>query len=217
MTYGKISDPRLQAKVEPELLAGEDLYWVGQPNPVNMALKGAPQFLFGILWMGMLFFIFGQAFGMMRFDFGGMNGFGGIFALFPLIFLGAGLSMLGSPLWYYLKATSTVYAVTNRRALILSGVFSQSVQSFGENDIEFIKRRTRGESGDVLFAREHRTRRSSSSTGISRTRHYTVDIGFFGIPNVREVEAMMLETFRPDDYDDFGKAKRGKAKNDAGW
>lgn len=181
---------------EAELRRGEHLLWVGQPSPVRLAMQKLPTLLFGILWTAAIIFMSN----MVGWSFSSSGNFGSFSMIFTVllgIFFLIGVGMLVSPLWNYFKATRTIYAVTDQRAMIIEQLLSTSVKSYSDDDIQFIERRTSiGDTGDVIFARETRTRRSRSSSGFSRTRTYNVDIGFFGIPEPREVEQILLDNFR---------------------
>ena len=107
------------------------------------------------------------------------------------------------------NAKNVVYAITDRRLLMISG---NSVQSYGERDIQFIERKMHKDGiGDITFRRETQTwgwgRGYGGSMFAPQSR--LTAVGFFGIENPREVEALMLETFRPD-----GAAKH---KHDDNW
>jgi hypothetical protein len=206
--------PHFQALVEQELLSGETLKWVGQPQPFRMARQHLVTSLFSIVWLGMVIFMYTQLTGNMLRprSFGGMSSgfssFASIFQLVLALFFVIGLGMLFSPLINAFLAMQTVYAITNRRMLTvkeygisaLNLVFNRSVISYGEKDIQRVERRDYGgDVGDVIIGYETRTRRSRSSSGMYRTSTYTVPIGLLGVHNVREVEALVLETFLRDD------------------
>ncbi|PQV64024.1 hypothetical protein B1R32_10749 [Abditibacterium utsteinense] len=171
-----ISDSRVQS----ELDAGETLLWSGAPSPTSAASRGiVPSIVgvfmtgFALFWMSGAYWVTSQA----------PRGFGppgaSLFPLFGLIFVFAGLALVLTPFFNSAKATRTIYAVTDRRLLIIEG---ENVQSFLPADIERLQRR--GESsGDVIFAREMRRG--------SKGRRYEVEIGFFGIQNPREVERLI--------------------------
>jgi hypothetical protein len=108
----------------------------------------------------------------------------GVFSFFPLFglpFLFVGLGIMLAPLWAWMGAAKTVYAVSSDRLVIIKG---GSVRSFAPDEIENLERRERPDgSGDVIFRRDYvRTRsRRGSRTRVRRD-------GFFGIPDVRRVE-----------------------------
>jgi hypothetical protein len=118
-----------------------------------------------------------------------MSAFDMIFLLFPGLFILIGLAMLASPLWVYLHAMRTSYAVTNKRILIVQAGRSRTVQSYSQGDIGDIVR-TEGpdKSGDLTFAqKEYR-----DSDGDRRTTL----IQFVGIPEVRSVENLVRDVFK---------------------
>ncbi len=103
------------------------------------------------------------------------------FPLFGLPFLIVGLGILLAPLWAYMGAARTIYAITSDRLIIRKG---KSVKSFEPDEIDTIERRDHANDlGDVIFARE--LYRTGGRHG-SRTRMRKV--GFFGVPDARRVE-----------------------------
>jgi hypothetical protein len=166
-----------QRTAQSELKAGENLLWVGQPDPLRYALQGTlPTTLFGFVFTaGPLFLAF----------------INGSFPVGLMIFLLIGLVIMSVPLWAYRDARQTVYAVTDKRLLIITGGGSPSVQSFDDSSFGSIGKiepveRSNG-SGDIVFSQKvHRYRDSDghSCTSIE-------PIGFFGIPDVRSVEKLV--------------------------
>jgi hypothetical protein len=149
-------NPEIQRTVQPELEAGEQLLWAGQPKPSRLAFKSLGTFIFGIIWTA---FCVNSAMSSINFgsvkEAGGMSGFDVFFLLFQGLFILIGLGMLASPLWVYLKAMRTYYAVTNKRILIVQAGRSRTVQSYSQGDIGDIVR-TEGpdKSGDLTFAQK---------------------------------------------------------------
>ena len=75
------------------------------------------------------------------------------FPLFGLPFLLIGLAMFLAPLWGWMSARRTVYAISSDRAVIIQG---RSVRSFESDEIEELERYERADgSGDVIFHTEH--------------------------------------------------------------
>lgn len=110
-----------------------------------------------------------------------------LMALIPVFLI---LVVLAAVLLPMYRRRQTVYAVTDRRALIMEG---GRTRSFGANDIEFIERRmARGGTGDVVFATQIRDR-YAGNTG---RRIVSEPIGFMGIERPQQVEALMLQVFR---------------------
>ncbi len=199
-------DPELMSLLENEFLAGEDLKWVGHPDPMRMALQQLSSFVGGIVIAIFMLVIFGAWIPGMSDGFSTLDNNAPPFFvyLFPLIFAGASLHSLLQPVFHYIMALRTIYAITNRRILTLKKSWQTQVISYGERDIDRIERRDRSHGkGDIIIAYEERTRRTKNGT-----QHYTVPIGLFGVDNVREVEALLLETFHSDENQDYEKPKR---------
>ena len=95
--------------------------------------------------------------------------------------------MLSSPYWAARKAASSAYVVTNERAIIFeSSVFGGiSIHSFLLHQLSNIRRIQLSDgSGDLILDKKITTDSEGSSS--------TTDIGFFGIPEVKNVEAMVI-------------------------
>jgi hypothetical protein len=182
--------PHLGAErtAQSELEPGEKLLWAGQPDPKRLALQSLPVVLFGIPFTAFAVFWIVNALNI-----GSNMPRTGAFSFFPLFgipFLLVGLGMLTSPWWAHRKGSQTVYAVTDRRLLIIKGGAARSVQSFDENSIGNIERVERSNgSGDIIFAQQ--VRDYGGGDGDARTS--VVHIGFFGIPDVRSVEKLVRD------------------------
>jgi hypothetical protein len=180
----------LRHRVGAELESGERLLWSGQPDPRRSMIRSIPIVLFGIPWTAFAVFWTAGAAGFTLPDFDKPAEL--IFVLFPLFgvpFILVGLGMLTSPYWAYRKAQKTLYAVTDRRVLIASFGRSKKVESYFEQDIGDISRTERADgSGDIIFRTEEYTNRRGSQR--------TKAIGFWAVANVRQVERVMLDTFK---------------------
>ncbi len=169
-----------------EIDADEEILWAGRPNPARMSTRTLPVLLFGIPFTAFAVFWIVNAYNMGNSgpSFGPGGGIGGFFPLFGIPFVLVGLGMLLSPLIAFHKGTQTVYAITNRRALIIEAGNSRSVKSYPFSNMDNLERVENADgSGDIVFLRE--TRRGSKG------RTYTEPIGFFGVPEVRAVERML--------------------------
>ena len=173
-----------QSALDPD----ETLRWVGQPDPKRLALQHWPQVLFGLPWTAFaVFWVVGAA----RMSSHGpwrSSGFD-VFPLFGIPFILIGLGIVSAPLWAYRKAGHTVYAISDKRLLILQGRTSRAVQAFDARRIGAIAHTTHADgSGDVLFADEVGTYhgRYGSYTAVTR-------IGFFGVPDVCVVERLVRD------------------------
>jgi hypothetical protein len=108
------------------------------------------------------------------------------FPLFGIPFLIVGFGILTSPLWAYLTAKSTVYAVTDRRAMIMVGWPRAAVQSYGPADIRDLQRVEGADGrGTLMFASQVWT----GNNGFPRSSR----IGFVGISDVRAVEQLIRD------------------------
>ncbi len=85
------------------------------------------------------------------------------------------------------RGARIVYAVTNRRALIIEGGSEIKVKSYTARDLDNLERTERADgSGDLVFSRERRTG--------NKGRTYFEPIGFFGVRDVRTVEAALRQS-----------------------
>lgn len=175
------SQQMAQAQLEP----GEQLLWHSKPDPKRYVLGSLFIVLFGIFWTAFALFWMAGASGFL-FD-GSGNGVFSLFALFGVPFVLVGLGMLSSPYWIYRKMRRTVYALTNRRAIIITGGKSKTIQSYTGKDIGIIERIERANGkGDVTFA------------AITNDKS-TQKVGFLGIADARRVERLLLDVFKKDD------------------
>ena len=151
------------------------------------ALFGLPLTAFALFWVS------GALWATRRTPDFGLPGDGPPFAwafpLFGLIFVAVGLAMLTAPLWMRWRAGRTVYAVTDRRAVVWEGGLSTTVRSFDADALGDLERRERADgSGDLILARDLRTTSHHGRRGVR-----TTEVGFFGIPDVRGVERLVRD------------------------
>ncbi|MEO8394492.1 MAG: hypothetical protein ABI700_15975 [Chloroflexota bacterium] len=162
-----------------------------KPLPLRMALEEREGLILGALAFAVLLilqftfphaYIFsvpllGLAFGVQWVD---------------LFFGLATLLCFAQPIYQYWVATRTIYAITDRRAFTLKPTRKGPiVQSY--KNIQQIKRRDLPDGrGDLIFG----TKRLVTKSSRFGARVHERDIGFFGIDNVREVEQLMIKTFR---------------------
>jgi hypothetical protein len=187
----------LASRVQAELRSGERLVWTGQPVPTRFARPAIGLVLFGIPWTAFAVFWIVMASGMM---FGGIglagNGFFACFPLFGIPFVLIGIGLLTSPLWMRRKARQTVYALTDRRAIIwAAGWFGGvEVRSYtGEGLGKMVRRDYPDGTGDLVF--EEVVSVGRDSDGYMRTRR--TERGFIAIREVREVEELVRRTLLP--------------------
>lgn len=115
ITIEQVDDVR---RLKPFLLEDEDVLWVGRPKPRAVLGRVLAEILFGLILvvMGSV----SAAMGLLTF----MRGGGSIWiaAAVGFCFVGVGLYYWTAPWRYYHLLSKPLYAVTNRRALILNGV-----------------------------------------------------------------------------------------------
>jgi len=110
-------DPALQNLVNAEMESGEKLQWSGQPEAMRLTKGTLPILLFAIPWTAFAcFWVTMASMGVSH-----AKGMGPmiLFPMFGLPFVFVGLGMLSSPIFAYTQAKRTVYAITNKRALVL--------------------------------------------------------------------------------------------------
>lgn len=120
------------------------------------------------------------------------NAFAKSFSIFPVFgvpFLLIGLGIILAPLWAYLKALNTVYGVTDKRVLIITGTNSRAVKSYTPADIVSVEHRERPDgSGDVLIRTTPQMRTNNSSSQIA----VGLNVGLYGVANVKEVARYVM-------------------------
>ena len=178
-----VMDYQIEQLFHIELKAGEVMRWSAAPSPARLSRRSLPLVLFGIPWTAFALFWVAGASGFKVPDFSHGAGF---FPLFGLPFIVIGIGMLSSPYWIRRQAKQTGYFITNQRALILERkLFGRfNIRSFLPSQLDSLERNQLSDgSGDIIFDREVR------SSGNNGTR--TTEIGFFGIPDVRNVESLL--------------------------
>jgi hypothetical protein len=170
-----------------ELEPGEYLLWSARPDAARAARASMLILFFAVPWTAFsLFWMTMAALGVWQTDMGAVAW---IFPLFGLPFVAVGLGMLSLPYFVYSRAKRTVYAITDRRAMIIVAGSTRSVESYGPADFGSLKRVERADgTGDLIFlTTEGRARRGSATKR---------DLGFLAIPDVGGVERIFKETFK---------------------
>ena len=166
--------------VSPELRPNERVVWVGQPIPWRFVKRFISIFIFGIFWSAFFVFWADGFFGHMPRD-KSWGEFGAIAFTVPFVLIGLG--MLSSPYWSWRKAKSTVYVLTNQRAIVFDANWWQAmtIRSFEPTRLVDLRRVQNADgSGDLVFDRTVTTD-SEGSTKVT-------DHGFLSIANVKTVE-----------------------------
>lgn len=192
-------DPRVRS----ELAAGERLVWFGHPDPRAYARRSWSIFWFGVAFACFAVFWMATAFAIMSFaDENAVRNddrAGRIMEYFPLFgipFLLVGLGLMTAPIWWRGRARKTCYAITDRRVVIwrIDFFIGLEVRSYSaEHLMRMIRREHDNGCGDLIFEEivEHYT----DSEGSRCTR--TIERGFIGIADVREIERLIRVTLVP--------------------
>ncbi len=180
-------------EVKRELHADERLVWVGRPTRYKLRPQDFFPMLFGLLFVSFAVFWIASAAGLGKGSSGGSVQ-SSLFPLFGIPFVLVGLCVMLSPLWLARRAKRSIYAISNRRAIILerSGLNgSKSVRSFEGNELAFVDRLERSDgSGDLTFTREPNDSNSSHHP-------FLRPVGFIGVERVRDVQALLQEIRPP--------------------
>jgi len=184
-----IVPPTLARILERELAPGERIIWQARPATSNRMRASLGNFLFGIPLL---------AFAVI-WTLGATGGFASERSSsrswppwFPVpwggMFILLSACMLLSPLWAWWVARHTVYAITDRRAILIEAPFRRTIQSFRDERLTIVVRTedSRGR-GDLVFERE-------ASKG-SKGRTVYRDVGFFGLTDAKAIEQILQTTY----------------------
>jgi hypothetical protein len=178
----------VQTMVRSELEAGESLLWTGGANASRAALSSLPVMLFGIPFTAFaLFWMNGASHTTQAasrssshqpipFQF---------VAFFGLPFLLIGLGIVFAPLFAYLKALKTTYAITDKRVIVITDGRTRAVKSCTPADIVSVDHLERaGGTGDVIIR----------TNGIIQQRNSVsqINVSLLGVSNVKEVARLVL-------------------------
>lgn len=177
----------LRGQLQQQLAADERVVWIGRPSPRRMIvlygcsvlLLGAPIFVVAMIAR---FVLFSQPQRQAAAESMGRLTAAWNFLLFGMI----GLLVL-SRLWAWWKGFHTVYAITDRRALVLETFRGRiHAQSFsGEQLTQAVMREGPDGWGDLVFER------AVSGSGSKRVQR---DVGFLRIPAVAQVHRLLPVT-----------------------
>lgn len=195
-------ESELSNEVQKVLAPAETVQWIGVPNPMSAARKARKESVVGVIWTGLLAFMYTRTMNtpravLMPGDLGKPNSFDALFStvLIAMMLIGVGIILM--PLWRYLQAKNLVYAVTNQRALILNRLSANGVQAYAPGQIRFVNTEGDDTEGDVIFDRRSKRvtyleTRPGRKHMVSRTRTETVQIGFFNISDPQKVARLLL-------------------------
>jgi len=174
------SDLADQAGWRSELTPGERLVWTGRPGALALGRSAILISLFGIPFFAFACFWEAQALGIgSGRESKGVTTFMAFWGI-PFILVGFGM-LMASP-WAVLRARWIRYAITDRRAMILTLWPIRKLQAFAAHDLNTYERRGAPDGpGDLIFQR--RARAEGDGGYVSRA------VGFYGIARLREAEA----------------------------
>jgi hypothetical protein len=164
------------AAITSRLARGEKLIWSDRPRPKLLAQR---ELNFGF-FVGIFFFGF-ALFWM------SMASQAGAFALFGIPFVAVGLWIVSGPLRAYYRAANLVFALTDRRALIVS---RNEVKSYPLEQIDFVDTKSFADgSGHVYFHKEP----TGFSGWPSQQPGALQNSGFLAVAKAEQVAATLLE------------------------
>lgn len=190
----------LAEQVKEQLQGKERLLWVGQPHPKLMMIRAIPVVIVGVIML-----IVGVIVPFLMKSPGGA-GMDGMSILIGLGVGGVGIIVLTAPIWAKKKALKTVYALTNRRALIWKAGFlwGYDFEEYSAAEMTGMKRQNswfvKG-AGDLVFKEEKHI--TTTTTGAGRTRHggynpghtttsvQIIQHGFMALKDVAEVDKLI--------------------------
>lgn len=157
--------PMFHALLNIELKPAERVVWVGIPSARRLRVRALGDVFFAVVWNVAIALLISA-----------IANFAGLLCLCGIPFLLVGLSLLVGPLEAFRDAVLTFYVLTDARAIVFEG---QTALSVPRDRMRRLARTERGDgSGDLVFFEE------AGAKGSSR-------IGFYGIPGVRAVEALL--------------------------
>jgi hypothetical protein len=176
--------PSLRARVERELLPGEEVVWAGVPGSLGEALPTLPLFVFGLGWSSISFTFAGVAVASALAEPSSKSmqpGMAAFFTLLSLPFVAVGVILLALPFYTALRAMLTAHAVTDRRLLTVTGGRWNTVEARPADTLTFLHRRD-GKHG-----------RGSLRLGLGMERdsdgdNRSIEIAWRAVPAVREAE-----------------------------
>ena len=180
-TPGKLSAVKLQV-IMSHLADGEQLCWAGQEPLGRYWLRHTlrlVEFALGCLLAGFLTLAW-----VARHPDFFHHSYATILTGLCLLLLAAlGAFLLGREIARMLKSHVDLYALTSRRARVISSGGQVKAWPFGSLPCHPAKVRRRGNSGDIIFVQHA----GWSTDAAGRPTHQRLVVGFYGLPNVDEV------------------------------
>ena len=174
-------------KFQSELNPSERILWSGQPYP-GVVIRAADWFIipFTLIWGGLaLFFAYSMItqhalFGAILISF--FFALVGLYVIFGRFFVDV------------LQRRNTYYALTNKRAIIISGVFTQHIKTLIISNLSEIGVMTRRNgSGTITFGSSHPLAWMYASSGFPNMGLYHAAPSFENIREVRSVYQLVKQ------------------------
>jgi hypothetical protein len=186
----------LRGSIQALLAPGESILWIGRPDPRQFRSEVAAAFVSGLIPLSTGLAVLSIAILVP------MGWAAPMFALLiGLLFSAAGLYLLSTPCQARRKLRRTIYALTDRRALVLDGVgwsgpsvvpyLREQCYEFGPEALASRSRRRRSaRRTDLIFGEE--THRMGGKGG---PQELVLEIGFVGLAEPDAVEALLEQHF----------------------
>ena len=167
------------------------MLWTGKPKPERLARRALGTAGMGVAGVAFSLFWLWMATTPLRHQATRQSSpdvFNFLFPLFGLFFLGYYAWLMLAPWLEFQRAPHIYYALTDRRALIVTVNARDTVQSVMPSEFALARQQNSDGSSDLVLKREVRARNWLHPQ--PRVGLYTIEIGFFGIDNAREVERL---------------------------
>lgn len=166
------------ALAEAELAEDETLVWADTALASAARRRVLPLSILGWLFLLLLFAWLAKA----------------AIASFWLLIMGlpftvAVVALAFLPWWWPKLTRHTVYAISDRRLLIIRNWPRRRVTSYGPEDIDVVERREQKDgSGDLIFRHEERQQLGHHQDAAGKRRMSQRPVGFFGVADVKRLE-----------------------------
>ena len=176
--------PMLVQLLQRELAPGECVLWQGRPSLLTRVWTSVGTLFFGVVFLTVFFGTWAVSRSV---DGRQVPSPDAGWDFFHIIFFLLGASMLAAPLWAWWVARRTIYAVTDRRAIIIEAPHQRTIYSFADERLaSFVRRESWRGRGDIIFEQKVTTGPKGRTT--------IHEVGFFGLPDVRRIEQLLRTT-----------------------
>ncbi len=192
--------PDMNGLLEQTLDSGERIVWSGVPDADSLRRNSMPLMIFGCFWTFATLIILGFAFTVFKSvsEFGLDRGVS-FFGIFLAPFLLAGAFMIFRPLAAKRKAFRTIYAVTDRRLVILEAGKHLTTKSLAYGALRNVQTREReGGIGDIYINNDLPPELASIRQYGRGARNYAF-FTLIGVQPVQDIEKMIWDAKK--DYD----------------